>query len=115
MPRDLKLYLWDMYRAGTDILTFTNEKNLQDYLSDSLVRAAVERKFEIIGEALAQARELYPEIREAFDDHKEIVALRNRVIHGYFSVQDTLIWSILKVYLPPLLVRIEAILKTLGE
>jgi len=60
MPqRELKLYLWDIRGAGEDILRFTQGKELADYLQDAMLRAAVERKFEIIGEALSQAEHLY--------------------------------------------------------
>ncbi len=52
MPqRELKLYLWDIRGAGEDILRFTSGKELADYQQDAMLCAAVERKFEIIGEA----------------------------------------------------------------
>ena len=55
MPRSLQAYLWDIEAAAGDILAFTRGKRLDDYQSDAMLRAAVERNFEIIGEALSQA------------------------------------------------------------
>lgn len=55
MPRSLRAYLWDIEQAADDILSFTQGKQLHDYETDSMLRAAVERNFEIIGEALSQA------------------------------------------------------------
>jgi uncharacterized protein with HEPN domain len=51
-----------MEQAATEIATFTQSKRLTDYESDSMLRAAVERKFEIIGEALSQLRHRFPEV-----------------------------------------------------
>ena len=72
--------------------------------------AAVERKFEIIGEALSQAQRLYPGLRRLIDDSAQIITFRNRVIHGYSSLDDSLVWSIVQLYLQPLLNRVETLL-----
>ena len=45
MPRSLRAYLWDIEQAPRDILAFTHGKQLGDYASDAMLRAAVERKF----------------------------------------------------------------------
>jgi len=116
MPqRELKLYLWDIRGAGEDILRFTQGKELADYLQDAMLRAAVERKFEIIGEALSQAEHLYPRLRDLVDDPPQIIAFRNRVIHGYSTLDNQLVWSIVQVYLQPLLKQVEALLSETGR
>lgn len=56
MPRSLRAYLWDIEQAASDILTFTSGKQLSDYETHAMLRAAVERNFEVIGEALSQAQ-----------------------------------------------------------
>lgn len=53
--RERNLFLWDILEAGSEILRFTEGKDFDAYQQDSMLRAAVERKFEIIGEALSQA------------------------------------------------------------
>jgi uncharacterized protein with HEPN domain len=111
MPqRELKFYLWDIRGAGEDILRFTKDKELADYQQDAMLCAAVERKFEIIGEALSQAEQLYPRLRGLIDDSPQIIAFRNRVIHGYSSLDNHLVWSIVQVYLQPLLKRVDTLL-----
>ena len=77
MPRSLRAYLWDVERAAGDILSFTQGKQLHEYESDSMLHAAVERNFEIIGEALSQAQRFFPEIvgrvtSEQQSSHSEI-------------------------------------------
>jgi len=54
MRRNLRAYLWDIERAAHNIQSFSAGKGLGDYQNDRMLRAAVEREFEIIGEALAQ-------------------------------------------------------------
>ena len=116
MPRrELKLYLWDIRGAGEDILRFTNNKELADYEQDAMLCAAVERKFEIIGEALSQAEKLYPQLRGLVADSAQIISFRNRVIHGYSSLDNRLVWSIIQVYLQPLLNQVEALLANVGH
>lgn len=75
-----------------------------------MLSAAVERKFEIIGEALSQAERLYPELRGLVENSQQIIAFRNRVIHGYASLENRLVWSIVEVYLQPLLNQVETLL-----
>ena len=114
MQRELKLYLWDMLTAGEDILRFLNNVSLPEYLESELLRPAVERKFEIVGEALTQARDLYPQLKDQIGEHREIVAFRNRVIHGYFAVDDEILYSTARDFLPALLEQIREILATLS-
>lgn len=65
-----------------------------------MLRAAVERKFEIIGEALKQMFQYDPE-QEAYITHApRIIAFRNQLIHGYSRVSDEVVWSIIHDYLP---------------
>jgi uncharacterized protein with HEPN domain len=106
MRRDLRAYLWDVQQAAHDIQAFTHGKQLSDYQNDAMLRAAVERRFEVIGEALAQALRHYPEVVSRISDHRQIIAFRNQLIHGYATVQDALVWDIVQTDLPVL--RLEA-------
>ena len=62
-----------------------------------MLRSAVERQFEIIGEALAQLLRLDPSLRSRKSDAGRIIAFRNRLIHGYASVADDVVWGFLKL------------------
>jgi uncharacterized protein with HEPN domain len=53
MARDPRVFLWDARKAAETIIIFTRGKRFEDYQADAMLRAAVERQFEIIGEALA--------------------------------------------------------------
>ena len=111
MRREFRLYLFDMLSAGETIQKYIDGKTLSDYLENGMLRDAVERRFEIIGEALTQARAIYPEIRNHISDHQDIVAFRNRVVHGYFGLDDSVIWSIAVDALPLFLEQVRGLLQ----
>jgi uncharacterized protein with HEPN domain len=102
MQRDAKAFLWDIANASASIRTFTSDKDLNAYLKDEMLRAAVERKFGIIGEALAQLLQHFPAYRAKVTLPSEIVAFRNQIVHGYATVRDDIVWEIVQVYLPTL-------------
>lgn len=102
MPHSLQGYLWDIEHAANNILVFTHGKQLSDYQNDALLRAAVERNFEVIGEALAQALRFFPEIAGRITNDQEIVAFRNRLIHGYATVRHAVVRDIVQTDLPQL-------------
>lgn len=102
MQREAKAYLWDIANAATSIRAFTAGKELNDYLQDELLRAAVERKFGIVGEALSQLLRFFPEYRDRISSVGEVIAFRNQIVHGYAAVQDDIVWEIVQIYLPKL-------------
>ncbi len=71
-----------------------------DYERNLMLRSAVERQFEIIGEALNHAEIEQPELATLIPDLRRIVGLRNRIIHGYDSVDDQLLWQMVHVHVP---------------
>lgn len=111
MPRDARAYLFDVLQAGGRIQRFVGGLQFADYSGDDLIRSAVERQFEIIGEALNRLdAALVSEIRE----HRKIVGIRNLLIHGYAEVDDTVVWSIIQEKLPALLEDAQALLARLN-
>jgi len=115
MRRDLRAYLWDIEQAAGDIQVFTSGKQLSDYQSDAMLRAAVERRFEMIGEALTQALRQYPEVASRITDQQQIIAFRNQLIHGYATVQDALVWDIVQTELPVLRQQAADLLREVDE
>ena len=75
---------------------------MERYLSDEMLRAAVERKFGIVGEALSLLLRHFPEYRDKITLVSEIVAFRNQIVHGYATVRDDIVWEIVHSYLPKL-------------
>jgi uncharacterized protein with HEPN domain len=114
MERDPRAYLWDMQSAAEAIVEFTAGKTPDDYLEDRLLRSAVERQFEIIGEALNQLCKLDPQWTGCIPDAPQIVAFRNLLIHGYASVNDRTVWVTVKESLPSLLAVVTDLLDESG-
>lgn len=103
MPqRDLRQYLYDITHASDLVRQFTDGRTLDDYVADPMLRSAVERQFEIIGEALNQACRLDPTLAERISYSQQIIAFRHRLIHGYSGVADNVVWGIVEGYLPTL-------------
>jgi len=90
---------------------FAQGKNFAAYQSDEMLRAAVERKLEVIGEAFAKLADAAPDLAEKFPDLRRIVGLRNRIIHGYDTVDDEIIWDVVENKLPALQRQVEKFLK----
>jgi len=74
-----------------------------------MLRSAVERQFEIIGEALNQLLRREPDLPK-ISDAPLIIAFRNRLIHGYANVSDEVVWGVVEGYLPVLAGEVKALL-----
>src|SRR5436309_2355923 len=98
-----KKLLLDVREAGESILQHTAGKNLAEYSADRFFRRAVEREFEIIGEALNRLERLDPETANRISELRRIVDFRNRIIHGYDTVDDAVVWGTVEGHLPILI------------
>ena len=107
---DAKKYLWDARRAADRIARFTNSRSFSDYLADEMLRAAVERQFEIIGEAFTGLRRTDAAVAALIPELPKIIAFRNVLIHGYATVDDRLVWGVVESDLPRLLLTLEQLL-----
>ncbi len=112
---EIQKYLFDIHEACELLVQFTTGKTFSDYSADPMLRSAVERQFEIIGEALARLLRLDPSLRSRISDSGRIVAFRNRLIHGYSSVADDVVWGILEANLPSLREEVAALMKELNK
>jgi uncharacterized protein with HEPN domain len=110
LPREAKKYLYDMAEAADLIAQFTAGRTFEEYRVDPMLRSAVERQFEIIGEALNQLLRQEPGLSERISDASLIVAFRNRLIHGYASVSDEVVWGVVERYLPVLSNEVQDLL-----
>jgi len=110
MQLEARKYLFDIQQAGRRLAEFTGGRTLDAYVADAMLRAAVERQFEIIGEALARLRKLDPEICSGVTDAGRIIAFRNILIHGYADVDDRLVWNIVETKLPTLIREVDELI-----
>ncbi len=94
--------LWDAQQAAERIARFTAGKGFADYEGDEFLRSAVERQFEIIGEALNQLARVDAAIAGPIPDLARIVAFRNLLIHGYAAVDNRLVWGVIEPSFGPL-------------
>lgn len=90
---DTRAFLFDVQRACELIAEFTTGMTLPEYAADLKTRSAVERQLEIIGEAIGQMLKLFPEVQEELPQAAQIIAFRNRLIHGYASVSNQVVWA----------------------
>lgn len=102
MDKEIKTWLFDIYQAIEEIEGYFEDSPLryQDYLADIKTKRAVERGLEIIGEAVN--RILKKDDNFQLENAKKIIGTRNRIIHGYDTISDDLIWSIVVNHLPKL-------------
>jgi len=114
MQRDPRAYLWDVRESALSIQSFVAGLDMATYADNAMAQAAVERKFEIIGEALNQLSKLDPAMAARIPDLPQVVAFRNQLIHGYASVNVSTVWNIAQNALPALLESVQALLKELG-
>lgn len=115
MKRDPLVYLWDVRKAATSVNDFLGESNYQAYVDNDMLRSAIERQFEIIGEALNQLNKQAPDIGEQIPSLRDIVNFRNLLIHGYASINHAMVWQIIQGALPELLVVVNRLIETLDD
>jgi uncharacterized protein with HEPN domain len=114
MLHDAEVFLWDVAKAADDIQRYLRTMSYADYLTDDKTQAAVQKKFEIIGEALSQAQKLVPDLAARVTDLREVVAFRNQLIHNYGAIKPGLVWSIAQDYLPTLRSEIGKLIQELN-
>jgi uncharacterized protein with HEPN domain len=112
MDIEVKAWLYDILNAINEIEGFfvDTPKEFEHYQTDLRTKRAVERNIEIIGEAMN--RILRQDESVNISNSRKLVDVRNRIIHGYDSVSDEVIWGIVFRHLPVLQNEVE---KLLGE
>jgi uncharacterized protein with HEPN domain len=110
MNVEIKKYLFDISESIDSIEKYLGDKrDFSVYLSNKMLRRAVEREFEIIGEAMNRIERLDPKIE--ISGKKQIINMRNRVIHGYDKIDDEIVWGTIVRHLPTLRIEISNLLK----
>jgi uncharacterized protein with HEPN domain len=111
MLLEVKKHLEDARLAVDRIARFTSQRTFDDYKGDELVKAAVERQFEIIGEAVNRLTKVAPDIVKRISQFRRIISFRNILIHGYDAIDDAIVWDVVEQYLPVLQAEIDHLLR----
>lgn len=90
-------------------------KTSQSTNTTALLRSAVERQFEIIGEALNKAGAAEASLAAQIPEFHRIIGLRHRLIHGYDNVDDEILWDVVQSKLGPLKAQVDAVLRAVDE
>ena len=114
MRRDPRAFLWDAREAADRIIEFTDGVDIERYRDDAMLRSAVERQLEIIGEALNQLASVQPEAAERIPELRQAIGLRNILVHGYATVDDAIVWHTARADVPLLRRRIARILEEIS-
>ena len=110
MELEIKKYLFDIKESIDSIEKYLGDKrDFNEYVADKMLRRAVEREFEIIGEAMSRIEKLDPTLD--ISSKKQIINMRNRVIHGYDKIDNEIIWGTIVRHLPILKNEIQELLK----
>ena len=111
MDIKIKAFLYDILNAINEIDSFflDSPKTFDAYKNDLKTRRAVERNVEIIGEAMNRILQIDNTIE--LKNSRKVVDTRNRIIHGYDSVSDEIIWNIIETQLPELREDVAVLLK----
>jgi uncharacterized protein with HEPN domain len=110
LRHDPQSFLWDARNAATAIADMTAGKSFADFDSDLVLRSAVERQFEILGEALNRLNRLDTTLGARIPDLRQIVAFRNILIHGYAQIDRARVWRVVQDDLPPLRAALDDLL-----
>jgi uncharacterized protein with HEPN domain len=108
MVNRIKQYLFDIEQSIGDVKSYISAvDSFDDYEKDKMIRRAVERELEIIGEAINRILKIDPDIK--ISNAKKIISLRNKIIHGYDDVDDVIIYTVATKHLDMLKKDIDSL------
>ena len=110
MRLETKTYLYEIKQACRLIAEFTADRTFDDYSTNPLLRSGVERQLEIIGEAINMLSRVDPDVAQRIPEHKKMISMRNRLIHGYSTVNDDIVWDAVQHDLRELMRHVEGLL-----
>jgi uncharacterized protein with HEPN domain len=110
MQLEAKKCLEEARQAAELILQFTAGKSFEQYDGEALLQSAVERQFEIIGEALNRLSRLDRAIVDSLPDTPRIIAFRNILVHGYDIIDNHVVWDVIQYNLVSLHNRVTSLL-----
>ena len=112
MNDETRKNLIDILQAAEEIQNFVCGMDFKAYQNNPVTKRAIERDFEIIGEALNRIKSTDNELLEKISEHRRIIGFRNILIHGYDIVDETIVWQAVTNHLPILVKEVKEILTT---
>ena len=110
MNDEIRKNLVDILQAAEEIKAFVSGMDFKAYQNSLVTQRAVERDFEIIGEALNRIRQINEESLEMISEYHRIIGFRNILIHGYDVVDEIIVWKAVENHLPLLIEEISKFL-----
>lgn len=107
MSLRLPKHLHDALTACERAQEFCSGLTFADYARNRMAQSAVERQLEILGEAFRRALDEEPELRQRITGAALAVSLRNRIIHGYDTVEHEILFDTVLRDLPPMVVALR--------
>jgi uncharacterized protein with HEPN domain len=111
MSHDPFVCIEDVVTACELIVEFTLNMSEIEYTADLKTQSAVERQFEIIGEALNRIKKIDASLLDRVDNWREIIGFRNVIAHGYDVIENEIVWHSVKEDIPVLLDQLQRILE----
>ena len=110
MNDETRKWLFDIITSIDSIDNFIgNRKIFEEYEKNKILRRAVEREIQIIGEAVSRIHRSDPDV--TINNAVQILATRNRIVHAYDAVNNSIIWGIVVNHLPSLRKEVQSLLK----
>ena len=106
--RSTNLLIEDMLDSGQKILKYTIGLTMEQFIADSRTVDAVVRNFEIIGEAANRLPEEFKDGHPDIDWHR-IRGFRNRIVHDYFGIDYSIVWTIKETFLPQMVEHLSSL------
>ena len=111
MKDEILAHLHDVLQSGRAIKESISNRTLESYTSDELLRSAVERKFEIMGEAINRIKRDDPSLLSRIRNYRDIISFRNILVHGYDTIDDRIVWGVIEEDLNDLVEDVDKLLQ----
>jgi uncharacterized protein with HEPN domain len=107
--RSTKLLVEDILESCHKIMDYTKDITFEEFIADTKTIDAVVRNFEIIGEAANRLSEAFKDAHQDIDWFR-IRGFRNKIVHDYFGIDDSIIWQIKETYLNVLIEKLDKLI-----
>jgi uncharacterized protein with HEPN domain len=111
MDEQVLKYIYDAVQAANKIVHFVEGKSFEEYNRDDFLRSAVERQFEILGEALNRIKKIDQAVMDAIKGYRGAISFRNVLAHGYDMVDNVVVWGIIEKDLPKLKESLDELMR----